>query len=157
MEMVSGEKENKGDSDVGLAWPQLFRHVICGVYLSVSVVFPSFLEERRRRRKGGNFEAEADRSNWGNSALAQSWALMLTGKKNVSVKRVIFSLILLFVLFQITAKLKSLMMTEGSLMVSYQPLGDRPNFFRSIISNAACTEEDVDFMLEEMDRLGREL
>ena len=36
---------------------------------------------------------------------------------------------------RITAELKSRMMYSGTLMISYQPLGDRPNFFRSIISN----------------------
>ena len=49
------------------------------------------------------------------------------------------------------------MMKAGSMMVSYQPLGELPNFFRSIISNQACAEEDVDFMLEELDRLGIDL
>ena len=36
---------------------------------------------------------------------------------------------------RITAERKSRMMYSGTLMISYQPLGDRPNFFRSIISN----------------------
>ena len=49
------------------------------------------------------------------------------------------------------------MMYAGNLMMSYQPLDDKPNFFRSIISNQAVTEEDVEFMLEEMDRLGIDL
>merc|ERR1712141_4307 len=34
---------------------------------------------------------------------------------------------------------------RGTLMVSYQPLGDTPNFFRSILSNPATREEDIDF------------
>ena len=49
------------------------------------------------------------------------------------------------------------MMKTGSMMISYQPLGDLPNFFRSIISNQAQTEEDIDFMLAELDRLGHDL
>ena len=49
------------------------------------------------------------------------------------------------------------MMTSGTLMISYQPLGEYPNFFRSIISNQAVQESDIDFMLEEMDRLGHDL
>ena len=49
------------------------------------------------------------------------------------------------------------MMNSGSLMVSYQPLGMYPNFFRSIISNQAVNESDVDFMLDEMERLGHDL
>ena len=56
-----------------------------------------------------------------------------------------------------TAELKSRMMYAGNLMISYQPLDDKPNFFRSIISNQACNEEDIDFMMEELDRLGIDL
>ena len=58
---------------------------------------------------------------------------------------------------KVTAALKSRMMYAGNLMVGYQPLDDKPNFFRSIISNQACSEEDIDFMLEELDRLGIDL
>lgn len=49
------------------------------------------------------------------------------------------------------------MMQKGSLMVGYQPDDRRPNFFRSIISSAAVTEVDVDFMLDEIHRLGDDL
>ena len=34
-----------------------------------------------------------------------------------------------------TAIIKGRMMKKGSMMISYQPLGEYPNFFRSIISN----------------------
>lgn len=53
--------------------------------------------------------------------------------------------------------LKSRMMQTGTLMVGYQPLDHRPNFFRNIISSAAVTEADIDFLLNEMDRLGHDL
>ncbi len=56
-----------------------------------------------------------------------------------------------------TAKLKGRMMNTGSIMISYQPLGMYPNFFRSIISNQAVQESDIDFMLAEMERLGHDL
>lgn len=49
------------------------------------------------------------------------------------------------------------MMESGTLMVGYQPDDRRPNFFRSIISSAAVTQQDVDFMLNEIDRLGQDL
>lgn len=49
------------------------------------------------------------------------------------------------------------MMQSGTLMVGYQPDDRRPNFFRSIISAAAVTEKDVEFMLNEIDRLGQDL
>ncbi|KAL1512520.1 hypothetical protein ABEB36_002102 [Hypothenemus hampei] len=53
--------------------------------------------------------------------------------------------------------LKARMMQAGTLMVGYQPDDRRPNFFRNIISSAAVTEKDVDFLLSEMDRLGHDL
>lgn len=53
--------------------------------------------------------------------------------------------------------LKSRMMQTGTLMVGYQPDDHRPNFFRNIISSAAVTEKDVDFLLDELDRLGHDL
>ena len=59
--------------------------------------------------------------------------------------------------FQVTAKLKGRMMNSGSIMISYQPLGMYPNFFRSIISNQAIQESDIDYMLSEMERLGHDL
>ncbi|EEB10349.1 glutamate decarboxylase, putative [Pediculus humanus corporis] len=53
--------------------------------------------------------------------------------------------------------IKGRMMQAGTLMVGYQPDDRRPNFFRNIISSAAVTEKDVDFLLQEIDRLGRDL
>ena len=58
---------------------------------------------------------------------------------------------------QITALLKARMMNAGTLMISYQPLGDKPNFFRNIISNPGVQKKDVDFLLSELDRLGADL
>lgn len=55
------------------------------------------------------------------------------------------------------AKLKGRMMQAGTLMVGYQPDDKRPNFFRNIISSAAVSERDVDFLLAEMDRLGHDI
>ena len=57
----------------------------------------------------------------------------------------------------VTAKLKGRMMNKGTIMISYQPLGMYPNFFRSIISNQAIQEADIDHMLDEMERLGHDL
>ena len=53
--------------------------------------------------------------------------------------------------------IKGRMMQAGTLMVGYQPDDRRPNFFRSIISSQAVTNDDVDFMLNEIDRLGHDL
>ncbi|CAI9734944.1 glutamate decarboxylase 1-like [Octopus vulgaris] len=60
-------------------------------------------------------------------------------------------------LHQATRCIKAMMMENGSLMVGYQPLGEHPNFFRVVISNAAVMEKDLDFLVEEIDRLGRTL
>lgn len=85
-------------------------------------------------------------------------------KKEQELGKVHKSLILLkimLILFslkkQICPILKARMMQSGTLMVGYQPDDRRPNFFRSIISSAAVTKDDVDFMLNEMDRLGEDL
>lgn len=49
------------------------------------------------------------------------------------------------------------MMNSGTLMISYQPLGDTPNFFRNIISNPGVQKKDVDFLVNELNRLGEDL
>ena len=53
--------------------------------------------------------------------------------------------------------LKGRMMTAGSFMIGYQPMDEYPNFFRNIISSQAVKKEDIDFMVEELDRLGYDL
>ena len=44
-------------------------------------------------------------------------------------------------------------------MIGYQPQPekDRVNFFRIIIQNPNLTEADLDFVLDETERLGRDL
>lgn len=49
------------------------------------------------------------------------------------------------------------MMNAGTLMISYQPLGDIPNFFRNIVSNPATELRDMEFIISELDRLGHDL
>lgn len=48
-------------------------------------------------------------------------------------------------------------MNEGRLMVGYQPLNDKVNFFRWVVSNPAASKHDVDYMLDEIERLGHDL
>ncbi|XP_067851868.1 glutamate decarboxylase 1 [Heptranchias perlo] len=60
-------------------------------------------------------------------------------------------------LHQIAPKIKARMMEEGSTMVGYQPQGDRVNFFRMVFSNPATNTSDVDFLIEEIARLGQDL
>lgn len=61
------------------------------------------------------------------------------------------------ILGEITPKLKGMMMNTGTLMIGYQPQDEIPNFFRNIISNQAVDESDIDFLLDELDRLGQNL
>ncbi|XP_067905947.1 glutamate decarboxylase 1-like [Heterodontus francisci] len=60
-------------------------------------------------------------------------------------------------LHQVAPKIKARMMVEGSLMVGYQPQGDKVNFFRMVFSNPATNPSDVDFLIEEIARLGQDL
>ncbi|XP_036412272.1 glutamate decarboxylase 1 [Colossoma macropomum] len=60
-------------------------------------------------------------------------------------------------LHMVAPKIKAKMMEEGVTMIGYQPLGDKVNFFRCVFSNPATQKEDVDFLLDEIARLGREL
>uniref|UniRef100_A0A914UT29 Glutamate decarboxylase n=1 Tax=Plectus sambesii TaxID=2011161 RepID=A0A914UT29_9BILA len=58
---------------------------------------------------------------------------------------------------KIAPKIKAKMMERGTTMVGYQPDKDRPNFFRMIISNQAITREDLDFLIEEIITIGKDL
>ena len=49
------------------------------------------------------------------------------------------------------------MMKSGTLMIGYNPDGNLVNFFRMVISNFDTQIEDMDFLVEEIDRLGRDL
>lgn len=48
-------------------------------------------------------------------------------------------------------------MEKGAVMVGYQPLEEKPNFFRCVFSNPATQKQDVDFLLDEISRHGGEL
>lgn len=60
-------------------------------------------------------------------------------------------------LHKVAAKIKAQMMEEGTVMVSYQPLNEKPNFFRMVFSNPASKKSDIDFLLDEIERLGCDL
>lgn len=47
--------------------------------------------------------------------------------------------------------------SKGSMMIGYQPLRDLPNFFRTVVAAPTATEADMDFVLEEIERLGEGL
>ncbi|XP_048773376.1 glutamate decarboxylase 1-like [Ostrea edulis] len=53
--------------------------------------------------------------------------------------------------------IKESMTSKGSMMLAYQPLGDIPNFFRIAISNPRLTEGTLDWVLDEIERLSRDI
>ncbi|VDM24706.1 unnamed protein product [Toxocara canis] len=58
---------------------------------------------------------------------------------------------------KIAPKIKAKMMERGTTMVGYQPDKQRPNFFRMIISNQAITREDLDFLVQEIIEIGKNM
>ncbi|KAI4789775.1 hypothetical protein KUCAC02_035039 [Chaenocephalus aceratus] len=52
---------------------------------------------------------------------------------------------------------KERMIKQGTMMVGYQPLGDKVNFFRMIVLSTLVSKEDMDFFLDEIERLGNDL
>ncbi|XP_053571802.1 glutamate decarboxylase 1-like [Bombina bombina] len=60
-------------------------------------------------------------------------------------------------LHKIAPMIKAQMMEEGTAMITYQPLGDKVNFFRMVLSNPATRKLDIDFLLDEIERLGKDL
>lgn len=62
-----------------------------------------------------------------------------------------------FYLTKVAPKIKAMMMESGTTMVGYQPQGNKVNFFRMVVSNPAVTQSDIDFLIDELERLGQEL
>lgn len=60
---------------------------------------------------------------------------------------------------QVAPKIKARMIIEGSMMIGYQPNESKGlvNFFRIIIRNPDCDSSDMDFVLDEIQRLGKDL
>lgn len=53
--------------------------------------------------------------------------------------------------------IKSRMQKSGSLLVGYQPVGNKVNFFRMIVISPSNTNEDMEFILDEIERQGADL
>eukprot|EP00761_Pharyngomonas_kirbyi_P001339 gb/GECH01001343.1/.p1 GENE.gb/GECH01001343.1/~~gb/GECH01001343.1/.p1 ORF type:complete len:511 (+),score=121.63 gb/GECH01001343.1/:1-1533(+) len=59
---------------------------------------------------------------------------------------------------QVTQAIKRKMQHAGTMLVNFQPLGkDLPNFFRMILNCPQVNSDDMEFVLEEIDRLGHNL
>uniref|UniRef100_A0A8C4KYM7 Glutamate decarboxylase 1 n=1 Tax=Equus asinus TaxID=9793 RepID=A0A8C4KYM7_EQUAS len=63
----------------------------------------------------------------------------------------------IYIYTQIAPKIKAQMLEEGTAMISYQPCGDKVNFFRMVFSNPATRQTDVDYLIDEIERLGKDL
>lgn len=60
-------------------------------------------------------------------------------------------------LARVPPEIKKRMLDKGSTMVCYQPLKEHRNFFRMICANPASTHADMDFVLDEIEALGKDL
>lgn len=54
-------------------------------------------------------------------------------------------------------KLMGQLIENGTVIIQFQTLGDLPNFFRIVITNPLIAEEDINFIVDEIDRAGREI
>lgn len=60
-------------------------------------------------------------------------------------------------LSQVAPVIKERMVKAGTMLIGYQPQGNKVNFFRMVISNLDCTSADMDFLINEIDNLGHDL
>ncbi|XP_063064213.1 cysteine sulfinic acid decarboxylase [Engraulis encrasicolus] len=60
-------------------------------------------------------------------------------------------------LAKVPSTVKERMMKEGTTMVGYQPLNDEINFFRMVVVSPYATTQGMDFCLDEIERLGKDL
>ncbi|CAH0547653.1 unnamed protein product [Brassicogethes aeneus] len=60
-------------------------------------------------------------------------------------------------LHKVAPKIKEKMMREGTMMVTYQPLRETPNFFRIVFQSSGLNKSDMTYLIEEFERLGRDL
>lgn len=58
---------------------------------------------------------------------------------------------------RVAPKIKERMMKEGNMMITYQPLRSKPNFFRLVMQNSALNRNDMHYFINEIERLGRDL
>nr|XP_033786010.1 acidic amino acid decarboxylase GADL1 isoform X4 [Geotrypetes seraphini] len=60
-------------------------------------------------------------------------------------------------LHRVAPEIKERMMKKGSMMLGYQPHQGKVNFFRQIVISSQVRREDMDFLLDEIDLLGKDL
>ncbi|XP_075952437.1 cysteine sulfinic acid decarboxylase-like [Anarhichas minor] len=60
-------------------------------------------------------------------------------------------------LAKVAPVIKERMMKQGTMMVGYQPLGNKVNFFRMVVFSPQLSQKDMDFFIDEIERLGIDL
>jgi len=60
-------------------------------------------------------------------------------------------------LSKVAPQIKEHMVTEGTMLIGYQPHGEYVNFFRMVVSNPDVSKEDMLFAFNEIHRLGKDL
>lgn len=58
---------------------------------------------------------------------------------------------------KVAPTIKERMMKQGTMMLGYQPLGNRVNFFRVVVLSPLVCQKDMDWFLDEIERLGKDL
>ncbi|KAM6929359.1 cysteine sulfinic acid decarboxylase-like [Lycodopsis pacificus] len=60
-------------------------------------------------------------------------------------------------LAKVAPVIKERMIKQGTMMVGYQPLGNKVNFFRVVVFSPLLSQKDMDFFIDEIERLGIDL
>ncbi|EDW51681.1 cysteine sulfinic acid decarboxylase [Drosophila sechellia] len=60
-------------------------------------------------------------------------------------------------LHKVAPKVKEGMIKKGSMMITYQPLRQLPNFFRLVLQNSCLEESDMVYFLDEIESLAQNL
>ncbi|XP_034944687.1 cysteine sulfinic acid decarboxylase [Chelonus insularis] len=60
-------------------------------------------------------------------------------------------------LHKIAPIVKERMIKKGSMLVTYQPIHGKPNFFRFVLQNSALTEDDMRYFVNEFEVLSEDL
>ncbi|KAH8352273.1 hypothetical protein KR084_003068 [Drosophila pseudotakahashii] len=60
-------------------------------------------------------------------------------------------------LHKVAPKVKEGMIKKGSMMITYQPLRQLPNFFRLVLQNSCLDESDMVYFLDEIESLAKDL
>lgn len=60
-------------------------------------------------------------------------------------------------LHKVAPAIKEKMMKEGSMMITYQPLKTKPNFFRLVLQDSSLNKDDMLHFIDIIERYGEEL